>query len=87
MKSGRVKRVSVALMSSNPKQYQELMNPQGAGDQRGHADVCQFIAACAEAGIEVECTAVKKPGVDWRAAKELSEALGAVGFRAREYFP
>jgi len=80
---GGVGRASVALMSANPAQYASLMRPLGG---RGHVDVCQFVVALAEAGVEVECTAVKAPGVNVRDVQLLSEALGATTFRARDYF-
>jgi hypothetical protein len=48
--------------------------------------VCGFIASLAEAGVEVEATAVERPGVDVAAARKLAEALGA-GFRTRTYHP
>ena len=82
--SAGVKRASVSLMTSNPKQYKELMRPSG---DLGHRDVLNFIVALCEAGVQTECTAVKSPGVNVRAAKELAEALGAVGFRERLFFP
>jgi len=88
LKAGGVGAVSVALMTQNPVQYAGLMLKLSGGESvMGHADVCQFVAACSEAGLETECTVVKSPGVRVRDAKELSEALGAVRFRAREYFP
>ena len=75
---------TVALATADPSQYEELMRPQpGSG---GHAAVCGFIVNLVEAGAEGECTAVKKPGVDMTAARQLAEALGAVEFRARDYF-
>lgn len=79
-----VAKVTVALASADPKQYDELMRPSpGSG---GHAAVCGFVVNLVEAGVEVECTAVKRPGVDVTAARQLAEALGAVEFRARDYF-
>ena len=74
----------MALATADPRQYEELMQPHA--DSGGHATVCGFIVNLVEAGVEVECTAVKKPGVDVTAARRLAEALGAVEFRAREYF-
>lgn len=53
----------------------------------GHGVVCAFIATLAERGVEVECTVVNEPGVETAAARALAFDLGAVCFRAREYFP
>jgi len=53
----------------------------------GHGVVCAFIATLAERGVEVECTVVNEPGVETAAARALAFDLGAVRFRAREYFP
>jgi hypothetical protein len=78
-----VKRMSVQMITANPKQYAELAKPhEGTG---GHAAVCSFVATAAEAGAAVTVTAVKIPGVDVRAAKALASALGAVDFEAQEY--
>eukprot|EP00051_Salpingoeca_urceolata_P017252 m.233556 g.233556 ORF g.233556 m.233556 type:complete len:299 (-) comp18902_c1_seq8:2837-3733(-) len=79
-----VSKATVSLMSADPRQHAELMDP---AEGRAHSDVCAFVCALAEAGVEVECTAVKAPGVDVSAARALSEALGAVAFRTRDYFP
>ena len=80
-----VDRVTVALATADPRQYEALMRPHpNAG---GHADVCGFVAECVEAGVPVECVVVEAPGVDVAAARKLAIALGAVEFRTREYFP
>uniref|UniRef100_A0A7S0SPP3 Radical SAM core domain-containing protein n=1 Tax=Mantoniella antarctica TaxID=81844 RepID=A0A7S0SPP3_9CHLO len=82
--AARVGRVTVALATADPRQYEALMQPEaGSG---GHAAVCGFVVNLVEAGVEVECTVVKAPGVDVTAARQLAEALGAVEFRAREFF-
>jgi molybdenum cofactor biosynthesis enzyme MoaA len=83
LRSGGVKKASVAIMSNNPNQYAQMMQPS---DGRTHADVCSFVAALVAAGVETECTAVCQPGVNVRQAQDLAEALGAVRFRSREYF-
>ena len=84
LKAAGLNKASVALVSSDPKQYEQLMRPTGGF---GHSDVCQFVLALAEAGIETECTMVKVPGVNVNDTKRLSDALGAVEFRVRDYFP
>ena len=60
----------------------KLVQPTGA---RGFRDVCGFIVALAEAGIIVECTAVKRPEVDINATRKLALALGATTFRERSF--
>ena len=77
-----ISKATVALATADPGQYTELMRPEG-GD---HSTVCGFIASLAEAGVEVEATAVERPGVDVAAARKLAGALGA-GFRTRTYHP
>ena len=78
-----VDRVTVALATADPNQYETLMRPEpGAG---GHAAVCGFIAALADAGVEVEAVAVAAPGVAVADARKLAEALGAAAFRTRTW--
>ena len=75
--------VTVALATADPNQYETLMRPEpGAG---GHAAVCGFIAALADAGVEVEAVAVAAPGVAVADARKLAEALGAAAFRTRTW--
>eukprot|EP00658_Telonema_sp_P-2_P022363 TRINITY_DN18938_c0_g1_i1.p1 TRINITY_DN18938_c0_g1~~TRINITY_DN18938_c0_g1_i1.p1 ORF type:complete len:175 (+),score=36.11 TRINITY_DN18938_c0_g1_i1:283-807(+) len=78
-----VNQVSVLLASSDPTQYQALMDPQ---DGKGLGDVCNFVVSLAELGVNVECTAVKAPGVQVDAVQRLAMSLGATEFKAREYF-
>ena len=81
--SAGVDRVTVALATADPNQYETLMRPErGAG---GHAAVCGFIAALADAGVEVEAVAVAAPGVAVADARKLAEALGAAAFRTRTW--
>lgn len=80
-----LKRASVALMTANPKQYDEIMQPTCEdGPVLSHSDVVATILALSEAGIETEVTAVSSPGVNVADIKQLSVALGA-DFRARTY--
>jgi|AntAceMinimDraft_5_1070358.scaffolds.fasta_scaffold143831_1 MoaA/NifB/PqqE/SkfB family radical SAM enzyme len=52
--AARVGRVTVALATADPRQYEALMQPEaGSG---GHAAVCGFVVNLVEAGVEVECT-------------------------------
>lgn len=76
--------VSVFLPANDPRTYDELIQPQC---DRGFADVCGFIAQLAEAGVNVECTAVDRPDVRVAEIEKLVLGLGARSFRTRPYFP
>lgn len=83
--SAGVDKVTVALATADPKQFDALVKPETtAGD---FSTVCGFIASLAEQGVDVEAVTVAAPNVDVAAARKLSEALGASSFRTREYFP
>lgn len=90
LRDAGVTAASVALMSADPEQYQELMRPErlrlspAFSLPLGHADVCRFTTACLAAGIDVECTAVEHPAVDVDAARAFAQRLGAT-FRARSW--
>jgi hypothetical protein len=65
-----ITKVSVALMTADPQQYQELMMPLL---DNAHLRVCNFIQqAVAVPGLDVEITAVEREGV---VNKEATEAL------------
>ena len=67
-----LKRASVALMTANPKQYDEIMQPTCEdGPVLSHSDVVATILALSEAGIETEVTAVSSPGVNVADIKQL----------------
>jgi molybdenum cofactor biosynthesis enzyme MoaA len=83
LRSGGVQKVSVALMSHDPEQYAQIMQPSNG---LTHSDVCSFVEALCAAGIDTECTSVRQPGVDVEKAQDLARSLGAQSFRAREYF-
>ena len=85
----KVGSVCVSLGSHRPDQYAELMQPQVGldGKKMGFGDVCGFICSLVEAGVSVECAVVQAPGVDVQACRSLSEALGAVSFKVRDYHP
>mmetsp|Transcript_27709 Transcript_27709/g.70649 ORF Transcript_27709/g.70649 Transcript_27709/m.70649 type:complete len:162 (-) Transcript_27709:309-794(-) len=90
MKKSGISSVSVALMTADAAQYDELMKPEalryspGFSLTVGHAEVVGFVEACLSEGLEVECTAVASPGVDIGAAQTLSENIGA-NFRTRSW--
>lgn len=83
---------SIALASADAEQYDELMRPEPLrlspvySLRLGHAEVCNFVECCVAAGLEVECTAVARDGVDLDAAARLATALGA-SFRSRSWVP
>ena len=82
--------LSVALMTSCPKQYHELMKPNGMGvgdDTNAHSEVCDLIQDAVHIGLRVECTFVDHGFVDKVLAEKLGDELGAVSFRWRPYFP
>uniref|UniRef100_A0A6T6FKK2 Radical SAM core domain-containing protein n=1 Tax=Craspedostauros australis TaxID=1486917 RepID=A0A6T6FKK2_9STRA len=86
-----VSQVSVALMTSDADQYNELMEPncqRGAEDPLPHSRVCDFISQCLVHGIEVETTGVDRPDVKKPPAEELAKSLSVVKpFRWRPFFP
>ena len=87
LKDGGVSRVSIALMTADPTQYDQLMNPS---QEKGHDKVRQFIQNSIEIGLEVEATAVDRDDVDKTATQELAKSLGVdaedVQVRWRPYF-
>lgn len=77
--------LSVALMTADSDQYEELMTPAVPG---GHGRVCRFIEHAVNAGLDVETTGVDRPDVDKVKAEELSRNLHvAMPMRWREFFP
>ena len=82
--SGGVSKVSVALMTADPDQYDELMSP---AVENGHQRVCQFIRDAVRVGLEVETTGVDRPDVDKSETEELSDLLKVPGsVRWRPWF-
>ena len=92
LKKAGLSGVSVALATSNPEQYNELMQPEALRYSPvfsldiGHSEVCEFVQECVKEDLSVECTAVAAPGVDIDATEELAKSLGAT-FRSRPWFP
>lgn len=79
----RIATVSVFLPAANPNKYKELLQPKIDG--MGFGDVCSFVARLAEAGVDVECTAVARPDVNVGEVKALAMSLGATSFRTRSW--
>lgn len=76
--------LSVALMTADRNQYNNLMTPQITN---GHGKVCDFIEAAIAAGLEVEVTAVDRPDVDKEMVQDLARDLNVPGsVRWRPFF-
>jgi molybdenum cofactor biosynthesis enzyme MoaA len=50
LKDCGIDKLSVSLLSDNPKQYQQIMKPQTAAT---FSDVCSFVISSAEAGLAI----------------------------------
>lgn len=84
LKSSGIKHLSVSLMADTPKQYAEIMQPQG---KLTFGDVCNFVVCATEAGLSVDCTAVERPDVNIQRVRSLATSLGAASFSSYQYFP
>ena len=82
-RSTRLQSISVSLNAPSPSVYVDVVKPDRG--QAAFGQVCSFVSTLAEAGVQVECTAVKHPKVDIAATERLAYALGASNFRARSY--
>lgn len=83
LKDSGVETLSVCIGTSNPAQYDTLIQPD---EGLGFSNVCGFILAAVENELNVVCSAVTHPSVDITSVRQLSESLGA-DFISREYFP
>jgi 4Fe-4S single cluster domain len=88
-----VRSLSVALMTHDPDQYEEIMQPvlvatDNPHRRRPHDRVCDMIRAGLTAGLEVEVTAVEAPLVSRSGLERFAaESLGTtVPVRWRTYF-
>lgn len=85
LKSAGVDQISINLASDNPKTFQEIV---GSKTNANFGDVCSFVIACSEAGLDTTCTAVERPGVvDLSKVRGLALSLGATGFNHSTYHP
>eukprot|EP00980_Cylindrotheca_fusiformis_P006885 scaffold1442_cov128-Cylindrotheca_fusiformis.AAC.6 len=76
--------VSVALMTADRDQYDELMKPMLSD---GHEQVCRFIESATENSLEVEVTAVDRGEVDKTKVEALAQSLNVSKvIRWRPYF-
>lgn len=80
----RIATVSVFLPAANPIKYAELLQPKKEYGL-GFGDACSFVACLAEAGVDVECTAVARPDINVGEVKALAMSLGATSFRTRSW--
>lgn len=77
--------ISVALMTADPEQYDDLMAPALAN---GHDAVSSLIKEAVNCGLEVEITAVDRPEIDKYKVAMLSQSLKVSGpVRWRPFFP
>jgi TatD family-associated radical SAM protein len=85
LKDANILSLSVALMTANSFQYDELMTPT---IPNGHNRVCKFLSVAIEAGLDVEVTAVDRPDVDKDKTQDLANGMGVpVPIRWRPFFP
>lgn len=84
LQSHGISHVSVALMSADPLQYDDLMQPLV---KNAHSQVCQFIEQALETtDLKVEVTAVDRAEVDKVQLESLAESLRVPSVRWRPYF-
>jgi pyruvate-formate lyase-activating enzyme len=90
MKQHGVDAVTVALMTGNPKQYIELMEPllrEELTCLQPYELVCQFIQEAVRQELEVEVTAVDRKEVDRKKTEAMAASLGVTTqVRWRPYF-
>ncbi len=93
MKDSGITCLSIALMTSCPKQYRDLMNPisfptciSNNEEYCPHESLCRLIQSAVAYGFNVEVTGVDRPEIDKVKAEKLALQLG-VPFRWRSYFP
>jgi molybdenum cofactor biosynthesis enzyme MoaA len=75
MKDSGVQTVSVALMTADPMQYNQLMKPADAFLQ-AHDIVCEFIQQAVHSDLQVQVTGVDRSDVDKEATEKLVMSLG-----------
>jgi len=87
LKDEGITEMSVALMTSCPRQYENLMQPLVRADCI-HDELCETIRDAIEVGMDVELTGVEHDFVDKNLASELAIELGVKKiFRWRPFFP
>lgn len=87
LKDEGITEMSVALMTSCPRQYENLMQPLVRIDCI-HEKLCETIRDAIEVGMDVELTGVEHDFVNKKLASELAIELGVKKpFRWRSFFP
>ena len=78
--------VSVALMTHDPEQYNDLMQPTC---DHGYERVLEFVTQAQKEGLKVELTAVDQPGVDQDKTNKMAKSLVGIEnpVRWRPFFP
>lgn len=85
LKDANIHSLSIALMTANKDQYDELMTPMLPN---AHETVCRFIEMAIKAELDVEITAVDRPDVDRAMADDLARAMNVPEqIRWRPFFP
>ena len=67
-----ITQVSIALMTAESNQYDEIMKPSCVG---GHSQVISFIEQAIDTGLDVEITAVDRDRVDKQKLEDLVQSL------------
>ena len=80
-----------ALMLSPPEYEPAYHSDRAAavGDvaNASFSDACAFVAALAEAEIDVTVSCVASPNADVASVRQLAMALGAIDVKERTFFP
>jgi pyruvate-formate lyase-activating enzyme len=89
LRAAGVDAVSVALMTHDPVQYDELMAPvQSFAGVTAHGQVCNFLKHAVAVGLKVECTGADRPEVNKELTTALAKELGVQDpVRWRSYNP
>ncbi|GBG27471.1 Hypothetical Protein FCC1311_036932 [Hondaea fermentalgiana] len=80
-----IKSASVFLPGADPNTFAKFA--QAESPELNFGMVCDFIGQLSEAGLDVECTTVKRDGIDVSAVRQLAMALGATETRAVSFHP
>jgi molybdenum cofactor biosynthesis enzyme MoaA len=87
LKDCGVHSVSVAIMTHDADQYNQLMEPISSTSKSAHACVVNFMKSAIRVGLSVEATAIDRPDVDKVKTTEFVSSIGVDTLRWRTYFP
>lgn len=79
-----VGKATVLLPCADPASFDKAMAP--TSPELNFGSVCDFISELVQHGVAVECTTIKKKGVDVTAVRQLAHALGALETRVLPYY-